>query len=93
MSEKKLPDGVYADAPNIVHIKFQDNSGEAERFVAGKTLDEVLESLGMSMHVDGPVKARRKRRSKAEMVAEAVPFEPTAEVPPPHKSKKEAAWA
>ena len=92
MSEKKLPDGVYADAPNIVHIKFQDNSGEAERFVAGKTLDEVLESLGMSMHVDGPAKARRKRRTKAEMTTDAVLDEAAAEVPPPHRNK-DKAWA
>ncbi len=98
MSEKKLPEGVYGEAPNIVHIVFKDQSGEAERWVTGKTLDEVLESFGMSLYVPGPAKKRKPRRTKAEMEASADKVEVAtarddrSEGAPPHKGKKEPAW-
>ena len=95
MSEKKLPDGVYGEEPNIVHIVFKDQSGEAERWVTGKTLDEVLDGYGLSLFVPGPTKARKPRRTKAQMQAAESPYEPEAasqEVPPPHNNKKAAAW-
>lgn len=71
MTERKLPEGVYAEKPNQVQIVFKDESGEAERWVTGKTLNEVLEQFGMSLHVDGPTKTHRKRRTKAEIAAAA----------------------
>ena len=93
---------LYQEAPNQVKIALTDDTGEAERFVVGQTLDEavaIIEAAFGGKPAEAPKKARKKRRTKAEMTATAeaadpVPFD--TETAPLHSSKnnkKEKAWA
>lgn len=68
---------VYEQRPNIVAVVMTDETGSHVRHIVGFTLEEVLESVQLSL--DGaeqtarltPVKKVRKaRRTKAEMLKE-----------------------
>lgn len=60
---------VYQEKPNIVTIQITDDTGTAERFVVGKTLDEVLSIIQPEAPVAGrdAKKPRKARRSRSEM--------------------------
>ena len=83
---------VYEEEPNIVKVLMMDKSGKAERFISGKSLDEVIATVQAAFGEVAPIKKeRKKRRTKAE-IADAC-TEPAPEVAPeePHKGKK--GWA
>lgn len=62
---------VWQDKPNLVRVVLSDETGEAERWVVGKSLDEAITMVDPNNRiVDRPVKTRKPRRTKAEMVAE-----------------------
>ena len=95
---------LYQEAPNQVKIALTDDTGEAERFVVGQTLDEAIAIIEAAFgsptkEAAKSKKPRKKRRTKAEMTATAeaadpVPFD--TETAPLHSSKnnkKEKAWA
>ena len=91
---------IYDSPPNQVSIEMKDESGEAQRFVVNKTLDEVIavieEAFGAPpVAAPAPKKARKPRRTKQQMQAAEAPHEPEAasqEAPPPHKTVREKAW-
>ena len=63
---------VYQEKPNVVTVGLSDKTGTAERFVVGKTLDEVLAILdpgSAASVVAAPTKGKRHRRTKAELAA------------------------
>lgn len=95
---------VYIEKPNVVHVILSDNSGQAERFIVGKTLDEATALIDPTPAWVGKPKAKRKRRTKAEIAAGSEKSTPPGycatpeDVPPPHSSiadqvpKKGKVW-
>lgn len=92
---------IFHTLPNIVTVQISDANGTAERFVVGKTLDEVISIIEPEAPVGGrsAKKARKPRRTRAEMSeAEAAPEQSAGEaamaklkggdVPPPHDKPK-----
>ena len=76
---------VYANRPNVVEITVKDDTGETSRFTAGESLDEVVARLfGEPVVVAAPKKARKARRTNAEIASEKTNY------PMPEKEK---AWA
>lgn len=79
---------IYVEVPNIVKIVISDDSGEASRCIVNKSLEEVIAMIetafgAKSTVAAAPKKARKPRRTKAEMSAAA---EPAPEgVPPSHR--------
>jgi hypothetical protein len=65
---------VYQEKPNIVTVQISDDTGTAERFVVGKSLDEVIALIEPTAPCAGPGKKpkkdRKPRRTKAEIAAE-----------------------
>ena len=63
---------VYAEKPNVVTVEMSDDTGTAQRFVVGKTLDDVIALVdpmaAVAAGVVAPTKEKRHRRTKAEMV-------------------------
>lgn len=67
---------VYESKPNIVKVTVEDENGSQERHVVGYTLEEVLETVTLSL--DGaeqtagiivtPKKTRKPRKAKVEAV-------------------------
>ncbi len=62
---------LYQEKPNIVKIVMSDASGNAERYAAGISLDDVISQVETILGENPPMpkKARRKRRTKAEIAA------------------------
>lgn len=61
---------VYQEKPNIVTVQIVDSTGTAERFIVGKSLDEVISLIHPEAPCAGPKpkkKDRKPRRTKAEM--------------------------
>ena len=91
---------VFEEKPGIVKVVLSDSSGTAERFIVGKSLDEVLAVVGTSFNGGSAItlqkKPRRKRRTKAE-IEQAKEPETARDAPEPEptptKEKKEKAWA
>lgn len=96
---------LYEQKPNSVKIVMTDDSGDSERFVVGLSLDEVVAVIEASFGVVPgksfkAKKARKPRRTKAEMAAAAETngSGDTTEIPegvaPSHRrSKKELVGA
>ena len=93
---------LFENKPNIVRVELSDKSGTAERFVVGKDLDEAIAIVEAAFSQETvEKKARRKRRTKQELLADngqqAKEFR-TAEAPAPDKPKRgrkpktEAGW-
>ena len=91
---------LYQELPNTVKIVLSDKTGEAERFSVGQSLDEAIAAIEAAFGgepAEAPKKARKKRRTKAEMnataeTADPVPYE-TQDTPRNKNNKKEKAWA
>ena len=85
---------VYQEKPNIVQVTIIDETGSAERFIVGKSLDQVIEQVTGEKLPEwvGQKKTRKPRRTKAQMATsteEAWGEQKTAtEVPPPHAKKE-----
>lgn len=79
---------VYQEKPNIVTIQITDDTGTAERFVVGKSLDEVISLIEPEAPVAG-AKAKKKYKPRRTGPASArnEPAEPAA----PSKSAGEEA--
>ena len=64
---------MYQDPPNQVTVKLSDDSGEATRWIVGKSLDEAIATVeaafGAVPTAQKPKKARKPRRTKAQMAA------------------------
>ena len=76
---------LFTDKPNLVKLTLQDQSGSAERWVTGKTLDEAIGIVEVAF--GGPTEPvvpgkKRRRRTKKEIEASK---EPEAD-------KNERAW-
>lgn len=81
---------VYQEKPNIVTVQISDNNGTAERFIVGKTLDEVIASVDPASQLVAPKKKDRKPRSPNKTKNEPAPEkkpEPAADA-----EKKESVW-
>jgi hypothetical protein len=84
---------VYQEKPNIVKVVISDESGEAERFVVGKDLSEVIAII--EPDADGQPrlkKVKRARRTKAEIAATVTTPEPERETATAGAGKKETSW-
>ncbi len=82
---------VYQENPNIVELTIKDKTGAATRFVVGKTLDEVIAIIEPEAPFAGATtkKARKPRRTKAQMAEAEAPYDPAVEAP----GKRDKAWA
>lgn len=61
---------VYQEKPNIVTIQITDDTGTAERFIVGRSLDEVIAIIQPEAPCAGPKpkkKDRKPRRTRAEI--------------------------
>lgn len=80
---------IFTEKPNVVHVILSDNTGQSERFIVGKSLDEATSIIDPTPAWVKP--AKRKRRTKAEIKADSKAEEPAEaapaeDVPPPHAS-------
>ena len=82
---------VFQQSPNIVHITIEDADRKTERFVAGRTLVDVIEHIEAALKDPTtpakPHKARKPRRTKAQMKAEANPDGEGTQIEPPAPGK------
>ena len=89
---------VYQEKPNIVTVQITDDTGTAERFVVGKSLDEVIALIEPESPCAGPKpkkKDRKPRRTKAEMAKDRPETNlagATATTTGVAEEKKETAW-
>lgn len=63
---------VYQEKPNIVTVQISDATGTADRFIVGRSLDEVIAIIEPESPCAGPKpkkKDRKPRRTKAEIAA------------------------
>ncbi len=71
---------VYQEKPNIVTVQITDDTGTAERFVVGKSLDEVISLIEPEAPCAGPkVKKARKPRRTGPASVRNEPAEPAPE--------------
>ena len=73
---------IYETEPNVVKIALSDKTGEAERYAVGRTLDEVIMIIAhaLSDALVAVKKARKPRRSKAQVRLEALAMEEVSKV-------------
>ena|SRR3990167_6213774 len=89
---------MYQEPPNQVAVKLSDDSGEAMRWIIGKSLDETIATVeaafGAVPTAAKSKKARKPRRTKAQMnaVADSVAAAEGQSAPSSRKNgKKELA--
>ena len=81
---------VYQEKPNIVTVQISDANGTAERFIVGRSLDEVIASVDPASQNAAPKKKERKPRSPNKPKPAAAEAEKKPE--PAADEKKETAW-
>lgn len=86
---------VYIEKPNIVTVQMSDATGTADRFIVGKSLDEVIAIIQPEPPCAGPKpkkKDRKPRRTKAEIAKDIEAAEDKKEDAANTGQQKETVW-